>query len=107
MHGVESKPGTLVADETATDEREELARLWKVICHDDPITTMDFVIDVFMKVFRQPAGRAYELMMRVDKSGSAVIGLWPETVARRKVNKAQAMARADGFPLTFSIEEDD
>lgn len=99
----ETKTGT----DPASEHREDLARLWKVICHDDPVTTMDFVVDVLTSVFRQPAGRAVELMVRVHETGSAVIGLWPETVAKRKVNKAKTLARADGFPLTFSLEEDD
>jgi len=83
-----------------------LANLWKVICHDDPHTTMDFVVDVLIKIFRQPAPRAIELMMRVHTTGSAVIGIWPESVARKKANLAHARARAEGFPLTFSVEED-
>jgi ATP-dependent Clp protease adaptor protein ClpS len=101
-----TEPEIIVGEETDTDEREELARLWKVICHDDPITTMEFVVELFTTVFRQPAGRAMELMLRVHESGSAVIGLWPESVARRKVDRSHALARAEGFPLTFSLEED-
>lgn len=89
------------------EQVEELARLWRVICHDDPVTTMDFVVEVFTKVFRQPVPRAMELMLRVHQSGSAVVGLWPESVAKKKVNRARSMARVDGFPLTFSVEEDD
>ena len=103
---MEESPGTLVLEEPETVEKEQVANLWKVICHDDPHTTMDFVVDVLMKVFRQPAPRAVELMMRVHTTGSALIGLWPESVARKKVNRAHAKARVEGFPLTFSVEED-
>lgn len=92
--------------ETRTDEREELARLWRVICHDDPITTMDFVVEVFTSVFRLPLSRAFERMLRVHRTGSAVVGLWPESVARRKAERARHLARADGFPLTFTVERD-
>ena len=46
-------------------------------------------------------------MLRVHHAGSALIGSWPESVARKKVALAQAKARVDGFPLTFSVEEDD
>lgn len=99
-------PGTLVLDEPETGHEERLAPLWKVICHDDPITTMEFVVDMLTKIFRQPLPRAMELMLRVDSDGSAVIGLWPESVARKKVNRAHAMARAELFPLTLSLEED-
>lgn len=103
----ESAAGTEVLEMPATEERERLGRLWRVICHDDPHTTMDFVVEVLMNVFRQPAPRAFELMLRVHHSGSALIGSWPESVARKKVARAQSTARLDGFPLTFSLEEDD
>ncbi len=91
--------------EPVSDQR--LGRLWRVICHDDPHTTMDFVVEVLMTVFRQPSPRAFELMLRVHHAGSALVGSWPESVARGKVAKAQANARMDGFPLTFSVEVDD
>ncbi len=100
-------PSTVVLDDPETIVDEQLAPLWKVICHDDPITTMDFVVDMLTKIFRQPLPRAMELMLRVHMAGSAVIGLWPESVARKKVNRAHAMARADQFPLTLSLEKDE
>ena len=90
-----------------TEVEERLGRLWRVICHDDPETTMDFVVDVFTGVFRLPAGRAFELMMRVHNTGSAVLGLWPMSVAQKKVDKTHSMARTRGFPLTLTLEEDD
>jgi len=106
MGGVEETPGILVLEEPEAAGEAQLANLWKVICHDDPHTTMEFVVDVLMRVFRQPAPRAGELMMRVHQTGSAVIGLWPESVARKKVSRAHAKARVEGFPLTFSVQED-
>ncbi len=105
--GNEERPGTRVLEVPEAEATTELANLWKVICHDDPYTTMNFVVEVLMKIFRQPAPRAMELMMRVHTKGSALVGLWPESVARKKVNLAHAKARVEGFPLTFSVEEDD
>ncbi len=102
-----TEPGVVVLDDPETVHEERLAPLWKVICHDDPITTMDFVVEMLTKVFRLPLARAMELMLRVHTQKAAVIGLWPESVARKKVNRAHAMARADQFPLTLSIEKDD
>ncbi len=112
MAGAQDDVGTEVLEadtETAAAPVAErrLGRLWRVICHDDPHTTMDFVVDVLVTVFRQPSPRAFELMLRVHHAGSALIGSWPESVARKKVALAQAKARVDGFPLTFSVEEDD
>ena len=107
VSGQRETPGTQIVEVPETVATAELANLWKVICHDDPHTTMNFVVDVLMKVFRQPAPRAMELMMRVHNTGSALVGLWPESVARKKVNLAHARARVEGYPLTFSVEEDD
>jgi ATP-dependent Clp protease adaptor protein ClpS len=99
------RTGTIT--ESEEEVREDLARLWRVICHDDPHTTMEFVVEVFTGVFQLPARRAFELMLRVHETGSAVIGLWPRSVAERKIARARARARAGGFPLAFSMEEDD
>ncbi|MEZ6016667.1 MAG: ATP-dependent Clp protease adaptor ClpS [Planctomycetota bacterium] len=93
--------------EAAADPRDELAPLWRVICHDDPLTTMDFVVEVLMEVFRVPALRAFELMLLVHHTGAAVVGRWPESTAKRRAERARAKARAEGFPLTFTVERDD
>lgn len=105
MQKERGEPGVevLVEDEV----RESLARLWRVICHDDPHTTMDFVVEAFTGVFRLPLPRAFELMLRVHNQGSAVLGLWPREVAQRKVDRTHALARRAGFPLTLTLEEDD
>ena len=89
------------------DTSDDLAPLWRVICHDDPVTTMDFVVEVLMEVFRVPAARAFELMLRVHHTGAAVVGRWPESGAKRRAERARSKARAAGFPLTFTVERDD
>jgi len=90
-----------------TEVHESLAPLWRVICHDDPVTTMDFVVEVLREVFRLPPQRALELMLRVHQTGSAVVGRWPESTAKQRAERARAKARASGFPLTFTVERDD
>jgi len=84
--------------------KETLAPLWRVVCHDDPVTTMDFVVEVLRSVFRVTAARAVELMYRVHYTGSAVVGHWPEEVARKKLKRATTLARGRGLPLTFTVE---
>ncbi len=98
-------PAETVCPEFEIQHVEELAPLCRVVCHDDPVTTMDFVVEVLRAVFRVRAVRAVELMFLVHQSGTAVLGRWPEAAARRKVDRATALARAQGFPLTFTIEE--
>ena len=95
-----------VVEDTEVEADESLAPLWRVVCHDDPVTTMDFVVTVLTRVFRQPVPRAVEVMYRVHFTGAALVGLWPEDVARRRVERAHVIARAAGYPLTFSTEVD-
>lgn len=103
-----AKPGLALPQEvTSTDTSEKLAPLYRVICHDDPITTMEFVVAVLMKVFRLPQSRAIEVMHGVHTKGAAVVARYPKLVAESRVSRARTLARADGFPLTFSIEKDD
>jgi ATP-dependent Clp protease adaptor protein ClpS len=103
-----TKPDTAKPEVIPDSEvHESLAPLWRVICHDDPVTTMEFVVEVLREVFRLPQARAYELMMRVHHTGSAVIGRWPESTAKQRAERARTKARAAGFPLTFTVERDD
>ncbi len=95
-----------VERDTDVGEEEMLAPLWRVICHDDPVTTMDFVVEVLMEVFRLPTARAFALMMRVHHTGAAVIGRWPESVAKARAERGRAKARGAGFPLAFTVERD-
>ena len=105
-------PGTEVPTappevEEEQEIKEALAPLYRVVCHDDPVSTMEFVVEVLRGVFKLPNARAVELMLRVHHTGAAVIGRYPEETARRRVARATRLARANGFPLTFTIEKDD
>ena len=95
------------AEATQEEVLEQLAPRWRVICHDDPITTMEFVVLVLREVFGLTQARAFERMMRVHTGGGADIGSWPEDEARVKVTRATARARSAGFPLTFTLEPAD
>lgn len=96
-----------VEEQTETTVEEKLSPLWRVICHDDPHTTMDFVLETFRTVFRMTAQRAMERMLQVHYTGAAVIARYPRSVAEKRVNKATAKARSAGYPLAFTIEPDD
>lgn len=97
----------LTEGETGSEIKEKLAPLYRVICHDDPITTMDFVVEILRGIFKVPHAAAVKLMMEVHTSGSAVIARYPRDTAERRVNQAKSKARARGYPLAFTIEKDD
>ena len=88
---------TSLRERSRVDLREP--RRYKVIFHNDDFTTMDFVVKVLTVVFFKTAVEAERLMLEVHNTGSAVVGIYTCDVAKSKVRKATAMARAEGFPL--------
>lgn len=57
----------------ATDTRTRLAPPWNVVVHDDPVTLMSYVTQVFMTVFGYDQAKARKLMLEVHHSGRSVV----------------------------------
>lgn len=102
---VESEPDLL--EEELTDSEEELENLWKVIAHDDPITTMEFVVRIMVQIFKKPLIFAEAIMWQVHNEGHSVVDVLPKSEAEFRVGKATAAARLEGFPFRFTIEPAD
>lgn len=98
--------------ETSTDidiefivmDEEELERPYRVIIHNDNVTTFEFVIAVLVNIFELPVDRAVHITYEAHTRGNAYVATLPLEEAKRKVFKAQYVARQQGFPLTFTIE---
>ena len=98
--------------ETSTDidiefivmDEEELERPYRVIIHNDNITTFEFVIAVLVNIFELPVDRAVHITYEAHTKGNAYVATLPLEEAKSKVFKAQYAARQQGFPLTFTIE---
>ena len=80
---------------------------WRVIIHNDEVTTMDFVVTVLVAVFNKSVPVAREIMMKVHKQGRGVAGLYTKEIAETKIFEATLLARKAGFPLLFTMEESD
>lgn len=98
------------AGQTATDVLEEQdvkePDFYKVILHNDDVTTMEFVVDLLCRVFRKSPETAYEIMMRVHNTGSAVCGVFTQEIAEAKVAIVRKDAREAGFPLQCTMEKE-
>ncbi|MBI5814776.1 MAG: ATP-dependent Clp protease adaptor ClpS [Nitrospinae bacterium] len=90
-----------------TQSRERFAPMYWVVMHNDPVTTMDFVVEILMKVFSLSFHVAEDLMYRIHYTGLARIGLMPLERAEFKVETVHRAARASGYPLTCTIEPED
>ncbi len=88
-------------------ERTELRppRMYRVVLVNDHYTTMEFVVDVLIRVFHKPAPEARKIMLDVHRRGSGVCGVYSYDIARTKVSRVLALAREREFPLRCTFEE--
>ncbi|ROR41121.1 ATP-dependent Clp protease adaptor protein ClpS [Caminibacter pacificus] len=82
-----------------------LPKLYRVILLNDDYTTFDFVIEILKSVFNKTEEEAINLTLKVDREGSATVGVYPYEIAEMKVNKVHSLARSAGYPLRARIEE--
>jgi ATP-dependent Clp protease adaptor protein ClpS len=95
---------------TATRVRERVKEddplpLYKVIMHNDEVTTMDFVVEVLRTVFFRDKDTAEALMMQIHNEGSGVVGVYDYDIALSKVFKVKQMADEQHFPLKLTVEK--
>ena len=80
-------------------------KLYRVILLNDDYTTFDFVIDILKIVFKKSEEEAINLTLKVDREGSASVGVYPYEIAQMKVERVHSLARSAGYPLRAKIEE--
>jgi len=95
---------TIERPETISEEKTSFYKMYKVIMHNDSKTTMDFVLEVLMRLFEKNGMQAMELMLKIHKEGSGLAGVYPFEGAEFRRDQTHSLARARGFPLTCSIE---
>ena len=79
-------------------------RKYNVLILNDDFTTFEFVIMVVMTVFGKTEAEACNIAETTHVHQKATVGSYTLDIARSKVAKATAMARAEGFPLRFEIQ---
>ncbi len=79
---------------------------YKVFLLNDDFSTMDFVIDVLVRVFRKSVDEASVIMMNIHNKGKELCGTYTYEIASTKVAQVKTMAREKGFPLKAIMEEE-
>lgn len=101
---VDTETDTGLDIEFVVMDEEELERPYRVIIHNDDVTTFDFVIAVLVTIFELSLKRASDIAFEAHTRGNAYVATLPLEEAKSRVFKAQYAARQQGFPLTFTIE---
>lgn len=78
---------------------------YKVVMHNDDFTTMEFVVNILITVFKKDINTSNKIMMDVHKIGRGIVGVYPYDIAATKVAIALGMAKEEGFPFNITIEE--
>ncbi len=86
-------------------EEVKTPRMYRVLMHNDHYTTMDFVVDMLVNVFRKPAAEATNIMLEIHNRGLGVCGVFTYDIAVTKISRVHQMARNKDFPLKCSFEE--
>jgi ATP-dependent Clp protease adaptor protein ClpS len=78
---------------------------FRVILLNDHFTTMDFVVEILMLIFRKSEGEANRIMMDIHRHGRGVAGIYPWDIAQTKAEQVLALARQNEFPLRCVVEK--
>ena len=79
-------------------------RKYNVIILNDDFNTFESVIMVVMTVVGKTEAEACNIAETTHVHQKATVGSYTLDIAKSKVAKATAMARAEGFPLRFEIQ---
>ena len=93
-------PEIEIIEEIETD----LEPLYRVIIHNDPVTPMDFVVEVLKVIFFLSNDRAAEIMLIAHIKGSAYVQSLPHIEEEKRILCARQAAGMEGYPLHFSTE---
>ncbi len=89
-----------------SQSKVKIPKKYKVLMYNDDFTTMDFVVEVLIQIFDKTKEDAVQLMLQIDKSTCAVVGVYTRDIARTKASLATEWARREGFPLKVEAVEE-
>jgi ATP-dependent Clp protease adaptor protein ClpS len=94
--------GTDVQDRPEEEVREP--DLYRVVLHNDDYTTMEFVVEVLVTVFRKDILSATRIMLDVHRKGRGLVGTYTYDIATTKADQVHRLARDREFPLRCTVE---
>ncbi len=91
---------------TDTDIELQEPKKYKVILLNDNYSTVDFVIQVLIQIFKKNLEEATTITMNIHENGRGVCGIYTYEIAQTKVAQVRANARKAEFPLKAILEEE-
>ncbi len=98
------RPGVGPDVQDRPDEEVREPDQFRVVLHNDNYTTMDFVVEVLIRVFHKDIIAAKKIMLDVHRKGRGVVGSYTFDIASTKAQHVHRMAREREFPLRCTVE---
>lgn len=97
-----------VQSETTTATRTTISKQpkFRVIMHNDDVTTMEFVMAVLIAVFHKSESDAEFLTMTIHHEGAVTVGVYSREVAEQKIEDTNQLSSEFNFPLKVTLEEE-
>jgi len=96
---------TSISNESSVSNKLEEPGLFNVLLHNDDYTSMDFVVDVLVSIFRKNSVEASKIMMEVHKKGAGIAGVYPYDIGITKVHEVKRRAKVEKYPLLCTLEK--
>ena len=100
----EGRTGTVTLEQKPALKRPQM---FKVLLLNDDYTPMEFVVHVLERFFRMDYEKAWQIMMAVHTTGSAVVGIFPRDIAETKSEQVNQYAQENNHPLKSTVEMTD
>jgi ATP-dependent Clp protease adaptor protein ClpS len=87
-----------------TNQKTRHAPLFRVLLHNDDVTTMEFVVHILRTQFHKSEQDAIQIMLVAHNTGIAHVATLPLEQAEFRVDQSQSLARTRKFPLKLTFE---
>ncbi len=96
---------TYVSSDSDVSSELKEPGLFNVLLHNDDYTSMDFVVDVLVSIFRKNSVEASKVMMEVHQKGAGIAGIYPYDIGITKVQEVKRRATEEKYPLLCTLEK--
>lgn len=100
-----SQPGIQIEDRV--QDQTTRPKMYVVFVHNDPVTPRGFVVEVLTRYFQKNPEEAAKIMMTAHTQGMGAVGVYSLEIAETRSSIANQYSREQGFPLHFSVQEED
>jgi ATP-dependent Clp protease adaptor protein ClpS len=87
-----------------TGQQTRHCPMYKVLIHNDDVTTYPFVLDILTAIFKLGMVHAREVALKAHCTGIALVDILPYEQAEFRIEHAHSLARMEKYPLKLTFE---